>query len=43
MNIYYKETDCTLVRDPTAEASHLVNPMHTSVVTTHDVGQTVCP
>lgn len=25
--------------DPTAKALHLVDPMHTSVVATHDVGQ----
>lgn len=30
--------DCTLVWDPIA--LHLVNLMHTSVVATHDMGQT---
>lgn len=40
MNIHHKEMDCTLVWDPIAEVLHLVDPMHISVVATHDMGQT---
>lgn len=41
MNIYYKEMDSTLLWDPTAEALCCVDPMHTSVAVTHDVGQSL--